>query len=605
MTFDFSALRGDLDPVRERKRAGVAASRERAASGEKRAPKERAVKLEEARGRATVKRRAKLEERLEHIAVLDFETDPFDHLARDRIAPFTACLYSESFEPIIIWDENEETFVSRVIEEIEKLPGEYIIYAHNGGKFDFLFLISKLRGRVSFKGRGLMSANIGRHEIRDSYHLIPEKLSAYQKDEFDYSKLTKRNRKKNRAEIIRYMVNDCKYTYDIVKAFLGEYGIKMSIGQAAMALLKQKYPDVKSLHKNDDLFLRGFFYGGRVECIAGRGVWDGPFKLYDVNSMYPFVMAEYNHPVGNSYRPRVGRPDKSTVFVDIDCFSDRAFPSKAEGRGTLFPRGFGRFRVSIHEYNTAMELGLLAKVKFNYCVDCFEQTNFSDFVLPLYQARIETKQRLRSGDILEGSDLYYKIKRDDIFYKLLLNNAYGKFAQNPRRFKEFFITDADEEPSDERETWGDFPAELCGDYAIWQRPIKQLRFNNVGTAASITGAARSVLLRARASAIDPLYCDTDSLICRALPDTRLDPSALGAWDCEAELTRVMIAGKKLYGYETLDGKQKIRCKGGAGMSWEMLEQVTGGNVVMLPARAPTLTRRGDQRYIDRRISATI
>ena len=607
MSFDFSALRGALDPVRERRRAAVAASRARKAGGGVRVAKPASERKSEAKERAAGKRREALEVRLDHIAVLDFETDPFDHLARERIAPFTACLYSEGFEPIVIWDENEGEFVARVISEIEKLPGEYIIYAHNGGKFDFLFLISKLRGRVSFKGRGLMSARIGAHEIRDSYHLIPERLAAYQKDEFDYSKLTKRNRKKNRAEIIRYMVNDCKYTYQIVKAFLSEYGIKMSIGQASMALLKAEYPDVKSLHKNDDAFLRNFFYGGRVECIAGRGVWEGDYKLYDVNSMYPFAMAEYAHPIGASYRPRVGRPDKATVFVDLDCFSDRAFPTKVEGRGTLFPRAYGRYRVSIHEYKAALELGLISKVKFNYCVDCFEQTDFSRFILPLYNERIKTKGALREladAGLMESED-YLSNKRNDIFFKLLLNNAYGKFAQNPRRFKEFYITGPGEEPEEERETWGDFPSELCGDYAIWERPIKHLRFNNVGTAASITGAARSVLLRARAAAIEPLYCDTDSLICRALPGIDIDGSRLGAWDCEAELSRVMIAGKKLYGYETKTGAQKIRCKGGAGLTWDMLEQVTGGNVITLPARAPTLTRRGEQNYIDRRIRATV
>ena len=606
MTFDFSGLRAALDPAKDKKREAVAASRERAKRGTLRTPQEKADRKSAAQKRAAQKRADKLAERLEYIAVLDFETDPFDEVARERIAPFTACLYSENFDPVIIWDENEADFVARVIGEIEKLPGQYIIYAHNGGKFDFLFLISKLRGRVSFKGRGLMSANIGAHEIRDSYHLIPERLAAFQKDAFDYTKLTKKKRNKNRAEIIKYMVNDCKYTYQVVKAFLHTYGVKMSIGQAAMSLLKEAYPDVKSLHQNDDMFLRGFFYGGRVECIQGRGVWHGNYKLYDVNSMYPYVMAEFQHPIGNSYRPRVGKPNAATVFVDIDCFSDRAFPTKREGAGTLFPREFGRFRVSIHEYNAALELGLISRVKFNYCVDCFEQTSFDKFILPLYSEKERLKILIDNYDGDELSDEFLTLKRDYIFFKLLQNNAYGKFAQNPRRFKEYFITDIDGEPeNDEGQPWGDFPAELCGDYAIWHRPIKTMRFNNVGTAASITGAARSVLLRARTAAIDPIYCDTDSLICRGLPGFNLDPSALGAWDCEAELTKVMIAGKKLYGYEKTDGAQKIRCKGGAGLTWELLEQVTGGDVVTLNARAPTLTRRGDQRYIDRRIRATV
>lgn len=603
MSFDFASLAAELDPERE----AVRARKERSRKGDVRQVQSDEQKRDRNKERMADKRAAKLQVRLDHIAVLDFETDPFDQIGRDRIAPFTACLYSERFDPVIIWDENEAAFIERVIAAIEELPGEYIIYAHNGGKFDFLFLISKLRGRVSFKGRGLMSAKIGAHELRDSYHLIPEKLAAYQKDEFDYTKLTKSKRAKHRDEIIRYMVNDCKYTYQIVKAFLEGYGIKMSIGQAAMSLLRKEYKDVKTIHQNDDMFLRNFFYGGRVECIGGRGVWDGDFKLYDVNSMYPYVMADYLHPIGKDYRPRVGKITEHTVFVDLDCFSNKAFPVKRDDLGTIFPCEYGRFRVSIHEYRAALELGLISRVSINYCVDCFQQTDFARFIVPLYEARQVTKAKLKTfratGQV--GSAEYYETIKDDLFLKLLMNNAYGKFAQNPRNFKEYFISDANGVPDYERDTWGEFPSELCSEYAIWTRPIQTLRFNNVGTAASITGAARSVLLRARAAAVDPIYCDTDSLICRSISGVPIDPVALGAWDLEADLSRVMIAGKKLYGYVKSDGSQIIKCKGGSGLTWEMLEQVTGGNIVTLPARAPTLTRRGDQRYIDRQIRATV
>jgi DNA polymerase elongation subunit (family B) len=326
MIFDFSSLHAQLDPKKDKRRNAVQRSKAKGA-GTKRATAMSANELRASKRHWAQKtRQFKKQVQLQHIAVLDFETDPFDMIARERIAPFAACLYSENFDPIIIWDENEASFLDRVIAKIKNLPGKYLIYAHNGGKFDFLFLISKLRGRLLFKGRGIMSANIGEHEIRDSYHLIPEKLAAYHKDDFDYSKLTKKKRAKNRDDIIRYMVNDCKYTYQIVKAFLQNYGIKLSIGQAAMALIKKAYPEIKSIHENDDAFLRQFFYGGRVECINGRGVWEGEYRLYDVNSMYPAVMANFKHPIGNFYRPRHGTPTNNTFFIDLECFSHGAFP---------------------------------------------------------------------------------------------------------------------------------------------------------------------------------------------------------------------------------------------------------------------------------------
>ena len=128
------------------------------------------------------------------IAVLDMETDPFDENTKSPIFPFVAELYSDQFGSIVIWEETFDLFVLKVVTAIESLPDNYIIYAHNGGKFDWLFIVSKIRGIVKFKGRSIMVAKIGNHELRDSLHLLPEKLAAWKKDVFDYNKLKKKNR---------------------------------------------------------------------------------------------------------------------------------------------------------------------------------------------------------------------------------------------------------------------------------------------------------------------------------------------------------------------------------------------------------------------------
>jgi len=134
-------------------------------------------------------------ERERCIAVLDTETDPFDNVLRTQVFPFLAVLYSDQFEPIIIWEENREAFIDAVIAAIEGLPDAYTIYAHNGGKFDFMFLLKRFRGSVKFKGRGIMSCTVGAHELRDSMHIIPEPLANWKKDAFDYAKNLKQNRK--------------------------------------------------------------------------------------------------------------------------------------------------------------------------------------------------------------------------------------------------------------------------------------------------------------------------------------------------------------------------------------------------------------------------
>lgn len=550
--------------------------------------------------------------KLSRVAVLDMETDPFDNLSKTRIDPFVACIYSDHFEPIVIWNDDPETFIELLTAELLALPDEYTIYAHNGGKFDFLFMVHKLRGHVKFKGRGIMCARLGPHEIRDSFHIIPEKLANWQKQEFDYSKMRKGNRQKYKDEIIAYLISDCRYLFEIVKQFLNEFGFKLSIGQAAIAELRKHYK-TKRIGENMDGFLRHYFFGGRVECLMGKGEFYGPYKLYDVNSMYPYVMANYQHPIGNEFEIRRGSPGPATVFIDLDCDNYGALVKRCDNNETSAAHSSGRFRTTIWEFETALRYGLIDNVQIRHCIDCAERTDFRKFVEPLYERRQLVKKAMPELKALHGenSPEYKTAKKDDLFFKLILNNAYGKFAQNPRRFKECYITDPGNYPEAEEDdnSWGALPAYECETYWIWERPIKTLRFNNVATAASITGAARAVLLDAIHRASDPIYCDTDSLICRALP-CEIDATKLGAWKLEKNLESVLIAGKKLYAYQDADlptghkDKIKVRSKGTAGLTWRDLQRILDDEIISIVNKAPTLTKLGQQHYITRRIRAT-
>lgn len=552
-------------------------------------------------------RGVKTKQRIEHIAILDFETDPFDAEKETEVKPFLAVLYGEKFEPVVIWEENNERFVDAVIRAIEALPGEYTIYAHNGGKFDYLFLIHRLRGFVSFKGRGLMSARIGNHELRDSFHIIPEKLANWQKDTFDYSKLQKSRRRKYRADIISYCINDCKYLLEIVKAFLNEFGFRISIGQAAMYELRKSYK-VETIGAAMDEYLRQYFFGGRVECLAGRGVFTGDYKLYDVNSMYPYVMANCQHPIGNNFTIRSGEPNAYTCFVRLRCSNRGALVSRGDS-GTSADAQSGEFFATIHEFNVAKRYSLIGDIDIINCVDCSAFTDFSAFVNPLYNRRQETKALLRK--LPEGSFEYNEAKKNDIFLKLILNNAYGKFAQNPRNYKETYITNHGERPPEDETGFGDMPVFDSAEYDIWERPQEKLRFNNVATAASITGAARAVLLEAIQNADDPVYCDTDSLICRGISGVTIDPVLLGAWDIEKEIDEIIVCGKKLYAYKVHglpDGHKKrvvVRSKGASGLTWEKMMRILDDQIIESISSGVTLTKRGQQYYMKRNIRATV
>lgn len=567
-------------------------------------------------------RAAKRSARIDQVAVLDFETDPFDNQhPSERIRPFAACLYSDDFDPIVIWEENENAFVAAVLRAINGLPGSYTIYAHNGGRFDFMFLIHRLRGEVKFKGRGIMCARVGAHELRDSLHIIPVALADVQKDKFEYEKMHRTRRANFKRDIIDYMINDCRYLLDIVRAFLEKFGFKISIGQAAMAELKRHYT-VKKFTENWDTYVRHYFFGGRVECLQGRLHRHGDYRLYDVNSMYPYVMANYEHPIGDAtdYNIRPGRPGPKTVFVKLECENHGAFVRRTEDNETTATVERGEFKTSIWEHDVALRYGLIRNVRYLYSVDCSVRTNFSDFVLPLYENRLRTKAALSDLRALgqQGGSAWNDTIKDDTFYKLLLNNAYGKFAQNPRRFKDHYITDPNDYPPDEwlygknpkpealekpHEHFIEFESD---DYWIFSRPNPGFRYNNVGTAASITGAARAVLLEALQHADDAIYCDTDSIIARGLSGVPIDETALGSWKIEERFSEVIICGKKSYACKIAGSteKIKIRSKGAQGMSWRDFEAMYRGEVIDVRNNAPTLTKHGKQYYLLRRIKAT-
>ena len=76
------------------------------------------------------------------IYAVDCETDPFEY--GQKVAPFVwGSFDGESF--YYFWGDTEEEccadFVEHLREEAEENPDEKIlVYAHNGGRFDFMFL---------------------------------------------------------------------------------------------------------------------------------------------------------------------------------------------------------------------------------------------------------------------------------------------------------------------------------------------------------------------------------------------------------------------------------------------------------------------------------
>jgi hypothetical protein len=215
---------------------------------------------------------------------------------------------------------------------------------------------------------------------------------------------------------------------------------------------------------------------------------------------------------------------------------------------------------------------------------------------------------------------YLVRKKEDIFTKFLLNNSYGKFAMNPRRFKDHYFTDHNAERPEGYEEQQS-PVFRCPDYDVWERPAPRKNFNNVATAASITGVARTILLKAICSAVDPIYCDTDSLICRSIANVEISDTKLGAWKLEDEFDEVAIAGKKLYACRSYgkaghSDKIKVRSKGvrEGALGWSDILHLLDNEIIagqeqpvtidVIASFAPAFRKDQSQHYIPRSVRRT-
>lgn len=567
-------------------------------------------------------------DRLRNICVLDLETDPFDNKTQAKIFPFLAVVYSDQFPTITIWNEDWRELVKDLTERLEALDESFTIYAHNGGRFDYMFLMHHLTGEAKFKGPAIMSAKLGKHEIRDSLHIIPGSLrNANRKLDIDYKLFRQGVRQRHQQEITDYCVEDCVSLFEVLRAFIDQHGMPLTIGQAAMKELKAEY-DIKKLSEPVDRYMRQWFFGGRVETFA-TGHFKEPLKLYDVNSMYPSVMAHIEHPIGDEFFVN-DYITKRTAFIHLKGINDGALVSRSPNGDLTSSVKRGEFWTTIHEYNAACELGKLREPMIIKTIDFCEWSDFSRFVLPRYHEREKLKLQLDADP--GNKSLFFKIK----FLKDKLNNGYGKLAQNPRRWNDHYLTAPGEKPPPDwqfrgvkieayrnKRDWQDLgledekdaieyyarlrclPGEETDNFTVWSIPSTGWRFNNVATAASITGAARAKLMRAHAGAARAMYCDTDSLICAALGDTvEIDAARLGTWKCETEITELIVAGKKLYGYRTPDGTEKVRAKGQNGVTWEDLRAIVGGAVIRKTMAAPTLTRDQGQHYMTRELRMT-
>ena len=472
------------------------------------------------------------------IYTIDIETDPFVY-GRDP-QPF-ACGLFDGTKFRYTWGVDCMTKMHAIVHGME--PG--ILYAHNGGKFDFYYMMDWLaneremliiNGRI-VKADAYILDSSEFHQLRDSFALMPFALKKYKKERIDYRCFETENRDSNKKEILNYLKKDCQYLHELCVSFHERFGDNLTIASTSMKEFKKQYSFTCLTSREDDMLREPFYFGGRVQCFE-KGIITPTrgekIQAYDLNQCYPFAMSNFTHPISApDGRQSNVIIDGSTYFLTVEGYSHGAFPTRKKD-GLSFAPCAGEFHVTIHEFNAAIETGMFELHDVLRTYNFRESSKFDKFVTKFHKLRRDAQ--LSNDDV--GA----------LFYKYVGNSCYGKFAQRPDDYHSYMLTDdrTNLNPKHEPDNW--FPCTLIGfaGYILWKRPSLASKRYNVATGASITGAARSLLIRGIAKAKRPLYCDTDSLICERLEGVPIDATKIGHWKLEHTATKMAIGGRKLY-----------------------------------------------------------
>lgn len=521
-------------------------------------------------------------------ATFDLETDPFK---RGRLVKPFASGFFDGKRIAISWGEN---CIRDVVNEIVKFRG--LVYAHNGGKFDFNFILKELlkhypRKYLKFHvvGSRIVAIDTPNQSLRDSYAIIPKKLKDFAvKSDIDIFKLEADVRAANKDEIISYLKQDCVGLWEALSVFFEEYGQGLTLAGNAFKTMRERFniKRPRTSEQYDDRF-RKYFFGGRVEFFklghCGKG-----YKVADINSAYPWAMTK-EHWFGGEYRGIDKWPSEGAeqCFARIRADSKGCLPVRTKD-GLAFPNVTnGDFFATGWEIEMGRKLGLLVVHEFLQIYKPEATQSFGEYVAYFY-----------------GKKKNAANESERTFAKLFLNSYYGKLAQNARDYTDVTVTDYMETPEKEEgfSEWSLAYDDEERGLSFWTRPSRgdkeKLEFVDVGTAASITGCVRAKLMEAIHACRGVIYCDTDSIVAKDISALVISDE-LGDWKEEISGAEAWIAGKKLYALKS--GKKWKTASKGVRLDPEQIVKIAEGAEETFFFDAPNYSPRSLPKFIHRTI----
>ena len=472
----------------------------------------------------------------------------------------TLCITSIPDVPETVYSQNP---VSHFLDYIIRFYPNYNIYAHNMGKFDGILLLKEISQNQLKKGiNPILLANsiiyqiqlINNILIRDSFLLLPFSLE-HLAEHFNLTKkklnketilyLTNENYFLNAEAKRDYCVNDSFVGYNIIQTFeaicISHFKINplkfITISEFSFQYYLNSFShlakDIQML--SPDLYndIRNCYHGGRIDF--NYDFYSGHIYKYDVNSMYPFIMASFSFPIGLGKKMKFSNLESTFGFLTVKVFSPKnripVLPYLNEEQTLTYPTGVFTGSYFSEELKYAVKLGYKILKVYDYIK--FEKKGgiFTEFVQKMYAERKN----------------YPKKHPMSIILKLILNTLYGKMAQKNYNTYTKVIKDSKEildslstQHYRIRDTFV-----ILKEARITGRALKY----PINIAAAITSYARIYLHETIKTAEDSnfIYCDTDSIItAEKLDENLIDPNTLGMWKFEGKFSKIIIIGAKSY-----------------------------------------------------------
>lgn len=422
------------------------------------------------------------------------------------------------------------------------------VFAHFGGRFDFSFLIKEYFKRHQKSiwidrmiPRGSSILNVPVHTFtrekfspesekdilartkdghflvkkktiifRDSAAMLPFGLASltenfgveHKKQEMDHSKVTGVT-----PELLEYLEYDCWGLYECILAFfkwpvIRRCGASFTVASQSIKVLRSFLKDdIKSLNSDTSEFVRESYFGGRTEIFKPffeQNKDDFMLNSYDVNSLYPAVMRDFEYPSGLKKETLVYLENQIGFYeVEVEV-PDMYIPPlgmRYEGMDhrLIFPTGKFRGIWSTAELNYAQSIGVKINRVFRGAVFKSGGKFFKPYIDYLYDLRKKSKRD----------------SVDNVLCKLLMNSTYGRFGLNLGREQLVF----------DQGQHGVLPfmeIPVNGEKEVIRLMIESVElessFTNVAVAAMVTSYARILMHKLYSRAPDDIYyTDTDSM----------------------------------------------------------------------------------------------